>query len=484
MLRAVKAVLPSRGFQRLIMGKVDMTFVVAGSTVVAEGAVARQRLISRTLREREPEDRAWRTFCNLAAFVIPALSWCEISWVGRLFLSDILLIIAFPLALSRAPAVVRSRATYVLFILGLLWLANQVLTDLIRGTSVADFARGWAKIGLTTANILTLSVILNYKRRRFVLYAIGIGVGALIAAWVNPGPWFWTDNWKFGYSTPFCVAIALFATILWSRELRTHALIVILIGACIHAFLGTRALAGVTFVAAGLLFVRARQTGRRPILMRKVVFAVSLLALVSFAFLKMYEVMAKQGLFGELLRAKVEAQTSGDKGMLVGGRGLVFAALVEIAGSPLIGIGSWQEDTEHVMQMAIRLREYGYSMPDHLVKTNSFAASHSHIFGSWVEAGLLGAVFWSTIIWSLVRQLLRVPWRYEPLAPLIVLTGFRLLWDILFSPFAQEARFVVPYSILLVLMTRQFTGSRRPSHKLFVPQSREVSKGSGPRWKA
>jgi hypothetical protein len=402
------------------------------------------------------KSKPWAGVYDIAAFVIPACSWCELSLIGRLLLSDVLLMAAFPFLVASVRKRLRQRTLCILSALMLLWLANQIVTDMIRGTAFEDLARGWAKIALLIVNLMTLSAILANHRKRFVLYAVGVAVGALTATWLNPNQMFLIDKWKFGYCRPVNLAVALLATLLWSRGLRIQALFLMLVGSYVNIVLGYRAMAGVMFVGACLLLVRASRSARKLLSPMRIVWLLAFLGGLGFTFIKSVEVTAKQGWFGDALRVKVEEQTSGDLGLLVGGRGLALAGLIAIANSPFIGIGSWQDGGEYVMEMGKQLQEYGYSFSEQSIMADSRATSHSHILGAWVEAGIWGAIFWAAVTGLVARQLLAVPWRDEPVAPLIVLIGFQLVWDVFFSPFAQEQRFLAPYYILLVLTAKSF----------------------------
>jgi O-antigen ligase len=77
--------------------------------------------------------------------------------------------------------------------------------------------------------------------------------------------------------------------------------------------------------------------------------------------------------------------------------------------------------------------------------------SHSHIFGAWVEAGLLGAVFWGWILYFLIKSLLRLVSTRAAIASLLAFFCFGLVWSILFSPYGAETRFIETYQIASIM---------------------------------
>ncbi len=77
--------------------------------------------------------------------------------------------------------------------------------------------------------------------------------------------------------------------------------------------------------------------------------------------------------------------------------------------------------------------------------------SHSFIFGAWVEAGILGAVFWAYVLWLTGRNLVYLSQMQEVLTPLIAYLSFIMLWDVVFSPFGFSQRLHVPFYIIVVM---------------------------------
>ena len=86
--------------------------------------------------------------------------------------------------------------------------------------------------------------------------------------------------------------------------------------------------------------------------------------------------------------------------------------------------------------------------------------AHSHLLGAWVEAGLMGAVFWAWILSLPVRVLIKPHGMMDYLTPLMAFVAFLLIWDIFFSPYGAELRFLTPYYVV-VMMThlRAYSGN-------------------------
>lgn len=152
-----------------------------------------------------------------------------------------------------------------------------------------------------------------------------------------------------------------------------------------------------------------------------------------------YGSIASQGLLGQKAREKYELQTQGSASILLAGRNESFASTRAIADSPFIGHGSWAEDRYYAMLKIQRLRDRGYEQSG-IVKTN-LIPTHSYLLGSWVEAGISGAIIWifalGVTYWALVCT---VDIR-SPALPFVVFSLVQLLWNIPFSPFGAASRF-------------------------------------------
>jgi hypothetical protein len=162
--------------------------------------------------------------------------------------------------------------------------------------------------------------------------------------------------------------------------------------------------------------------------------------------------------FGEIdLRKKHEEQFETGLGVL-GGRSEFMYSLPAIADSPILGHGSWAKNPKYIQQAQSAgfgdLRREEGSENEFLIPT------HSHVFGAWVEAGLLGALFWLRLWWLAAVSLLGAFKRGDPIWPLTALVASTLLWDLLFSPFGMHRRFVQAFNASVILFS---IGYRRPS---------------------
>src|SRR5207249_4985632 len=99
---------------------------------------------------------------------------------------------------------------------------------------------------------------------------------------------------------------------------------------------------------------------------------------------------------------KYREESAGRFGVLLGGRPELFASSIAIADSPLIGHGSWPKDPKYTNDLLSVLSRNGYQPGGGLLysiqHSDYLIPTHSFLFGAWVEAGLLGAVFWLVVL--------------------------------------------------------------------------------------
>ncbi|MGI9421074.1 MAG: hypothetical protein ACR2RA_24885, partial [Geminicoccaceae bacterium] len=70
----------------------------------------------------------------------------EVPGLGTIYLAELCLIGLLPFLVVLRGRMLQSRALAFILLMGLVYFAAQVLTDVIRETPFADYARGWSRI--------------------------------------------------------------------------------------------------------------------------------------------------------------------------------------------------------------------------------------------------------------------------------------------------------------------------------------------------
>jgi hypothetical protein len=402
------------------------------------------------------------------ALLAPLAIWAEISLVGRLFISELILIGALPFLLLARGRMLAAPLPRTFMLLLFAWLLAQIFSDMVNETPFVDYSRGWSKIVFTATNFMAIYLLVYGDRRRLLLFAGGLAFGGYLSYLLNPSEFAIAQPWKFGVGV---ATTMLFAVVVAWRP-GVHALPLPALGftalGAIGFYVGARSLAGVSIVAA--LYILLQQVlARRGIRstrfspMRSLMLLFFGLAVTSAA-LNLYGMAASQGILGEFAREKFERQSSGVFGVLLGGRAEIFVSTRAIADSPLIGHGSWAKDPQYSVFL-LELEELGYEV-NYLAAESELIPTHSHLFGAWVEAGVVGALFWLWVLFLAFRVLSNLFLVREPVSPLIVFLGFMIIWDILFSPFGAERRIIDPYVVVLLMFAWETLRASVPEEML------------------
>ena len=137
-------------------------------------------------------------FVDMLVFSIPIMRFVEFKMVGRLFLTEIILICLLPILLFNNRTLLTTPLPKMMMLLLSVWLAEQIATDLIRHTPFVDFIRGWAKIAITIINFSAIYILTFGKRIRIVLFTIGLALGGILCYYFNPHIYAADYPWKFG----------------------------------------------------------------------------------------------------------------------------------------------------------------------------------------------------------------------------------------------------------------------------------------------
>ena len=389
-------------------------------------------------------------------FNIPSLLFGEFGGVGRLSLPEVLLVGLIPLLAARKAAGRVDFPRWVI-ILGILWLFGQVLTDAVHGSAFVDYSRGWSKIAFTITNASALFLLLNDNPRRLLLFGLGVAAGLALQYYLNPGLY---DPWKFGLGWP----ITLFSVLLVSHgplfRVRLVAPFVLAILALLTLENGYRSLAGICFIASAYLLLQLLPHSRslwRPLLSFRRLLLVCTFGLAgSVMFIQVYSYSAQAGFLGLDAQRKYEQQASGAWGLILGGRSATLVSTQAILDSPIIGHGSWAKDFYYTDLLAERLARYGYTLrAASVAQEPGLIPTHSYLLGAWVEAGMLGGLFWLAVLLMPAAVLANLYTTRLPLSPLFAFAAFSLTWDILFSPYSAVARLIAPYYVVVLLLAWQ-----------------------------
>jgi len=392
---------------------------------------------------------------RLLAFLIPVLIAIEVPGLGTIYLAELGLIGLLPVLLVLRGRLLQSKALAFILAMGLLYLSAQVLTDIIRETPFGDYARGWSRIIFFLCCFVSAFLLIGHDRTRLLCFAIGLVVGAFLFLLINFP--ITSIGWKFGFAGPITTLVLIsfsLVPVLRSPRSLVGPMVLAALG-IFSAFMDFRSWGGVLLISAAFLSVPAilRMIGLRPkpLSYSRLLMIGTLLLAAGFGALKLYGIAAEAGMLGEKSKAKYETQSAlGDLGVLLGGRSESLVTVQAIQDSPLIGHGSWAKDRYYAELRQLMLYRLGF-LNRFIEPKNDLIPTHSHLLGSWVEAGIAGALFWVGVLALIIAALRRLYASDDPLRPYMVFLMFLFIWDILFSPFGAQRRLTNGFLMVVLL---------------------------------
>lgn len=383
----------------------------------------------------------------LTAFLLGFLNFVKFGLIGSIALNEIMLL---GIAVIYLPRLINTAKLprYRSFLLwGLIYAAGLVFADLYRHTPASDYLRGWARLAFTFLALVGTGSVMFHRPKVLVAFLVGwflAPLGSLLVYGIQ------IDLYKFYLALP--VSGFAFLLVGYTRgNLSLFVRILPVLAGALAFMQNARSLAGITILAYAIYLFKLRRcnegTNRALTWIPNrstIVTGISILALcLGIALFYMYA--APRGILGGTAREKYEMQLDsalGQKFSLLAGRKEILFAWPKIVDSPLVGYGSWARDVVYVHERAAELdlplwRLTIESREEGLIDT------HSHIFSGWVEAGVLGAIFWCMVFWRAAGLLGRndLFQHLGSLTPLFILLIVLFFWDLVFSPFGGERRF-------------------------------------------
>jgi O-antigen ligase len=258
--------------------------------------------------------------------------------------------------------------------------------------------------------------------------------------------------WKYGYGQLATASILLLSAKLNVKSFsRPLGIALPFAAATLSLALNARNLFGITALSAVIgVITTVRRRAPSPVQIGTIGLVCVLLG---FGLISIYSYAAGEGLIGPEAQEKYRHQSSGNLNLLVAGRTESLGSTQAIVDSPILGHGSWARDMTYVQDMLSKLQEAGIeSEGGEGYYGGDVIPTHSHLLGAWVEAGILGAVFWFWALWlaiCAVYAAIRAPFSTTSF---IVFIGLSLVWDIFFSPFAHQRRIITPAWLYLMML--------------------------------
>jgi hypothetical protein len=386
-------------------------------------------------------------FILILCFILPILGSIRATLIGEFSLCEAILVLIFIYNIPKISALWRIPVARRLIVLGFLWFISQVFSDLYRGTPSEDYLRGWSKIACLLFFFSSFFFLIGGNIKRCIAFCLGIVVQPVVYNYVYP------QNLPFyKFVIGFAVAeLAFFMSGGLRLRFGKSVLLIPFAAAILALIFDARSLFGMTIGAIGYALVADFIFGSGRISRAKIFMILLTFFSLSYGVISAYSYFASTGNLSESAVAKYEDQI-GDTGKftLLSGRSELKYSLPKIMSSPIIGWGSWAKDMGYVMEQTASM---GGDAERAARETGGLIPTHSHIFGAWVEAGIVGAFFWLFVLYILLKLLfvrtLAFTGIWKAFFAFILIS---FIWDIVFSPFGGDRRVIDGFYLWVVIL--------------------------------
>lgn len=404
----------------------------------------------------------------IVVFLLFASNGPVISLVGQIRVAEIAILLVTIVNFSKmARSLRKPEITLVAWFM--LSAFSYLLLDAVnQGIEVSTLKRVSTYI-ILGALVLSIKWLIGDSARLLVAALLGFALSFAIVLVFNiqvPSASYHLVPWRLGLGMAATLAVTTLIVIFPRLRILGFSALAFLI--LIHLAQNSRNLAmmtTITLVITAIAYLFGSPIPRRVNLSRYVKYGVVGI-LTIFMFPAISSTLTGMNVLPEEMQQKMESQLSNQFGIVAAARPDVFASIYGITKKPFTGYGSSTVDPEviqfYAAVAAASFRSgadqiYRYILED---EPQNGTPSHSHLFGAWVDAGILAAISWFVVGLLCFRTLVQAASYKNVWTPLVVLIASATLWNILFSP--GPIRLEMALSIVVLLFVgRKMTVERQ-----------------------
>jgi len=403
--------------------------------------------------------------------------------IGYLTMLEAYFLITFPLRMQSVLNAATARGCVSFTVLWIGWVVGAAIADISNDSPFSMAARGFSRAFFLGFLCLCLLPLWSRVPRSFEAFLAGVPIAQVIGLkYFRSGTYTTLDgeidaatlgweNWTNYFVTSIVV---YFLAWQWRRRPWLCVAVAAFFGG-LNLAMGSRSTGATQLLAAAIMpfFIQPsrntefswRRIVRKIGLGRIVAIAVTA-ALAIAAVSETYGHLATSGALGDKAKVKYEKQKDAKGGMLVGGRAEFFIGLAAALDKPILGHGSWPEDTVGYAEKASA--RFGFEIKEdrnHDKRLRKFIKVHSAVMSAWVDHGILAAVFWVYIFSLVIRNVPRSVTYMPEYSGVIVFNAVAFLWAFFFSPIQQRSYNAIVLVPLLIIQMRHIqTIVRQRSH--------------------
>lgn len=376
-------------------------------------------------------------------FIVGLFSMIKFRLLGTFALSELMIFTTYLFIGFRTKFTDNKRMNY-LFVFAILWCIGVFISDRINDINLVDSLKGSFNVIFIIILIPFVYWALEDKPQRMILFWIGNGLSSIFAFYfqrIDSYNEIDANIWKVYAFYPAAIALS---GLLYYKGRNVIACLLIEIFAFWSLFNMSRNIfLSMTCAVSLILFIdwiKQNSFNRITMYKRKSLSLLIVFGIALIGILYTYEYLARNRILGEPAYQKYIMQKYSKEG-LASGRSDAFQSLFLISKNPIIGYGSYAKDKNEL----IRQFDKGTNRD-----RNDLLPGHSYILGAWVYSGILGALFWAYILYLIFIFIKDKILLDDKLVGINALLTFQMLWNILFSPFANRLNFLFFITLIVI----------------------------------
>lgn len=333
-----------------------------------------------------------------------------------------------------------------------LWFFAQLISDISNSTDLLKSVKGTLVPIFIGIIFLGLNSLFNQRLQFLPVFFVGLVLGILINKYLLANSFLMLNPWKWGWG--LCFSFIFFAYIDFFKVRKSQILAIsgVSLLVCISFLNSSRSIALIVLISFLLVslsrsivktsifqYLSSRPMGHAQLFFVFIACAYSFDSLFSiiFTYQPILEMLPPE----DALKYQIQAQSKW--GVLLGGRSESIISLQAFGDSPILGHGSWAENRNYVLQYLRLIDLAGSSqMSFEVMKENIHSyliPTHSYLMGALVWGGIFSGLYWIYILRTIFKGFLD---SMVIQSPLLVFSSVFLIWNILFSPFGADARWL------------------------------------------
>lgn len=429
-------------------------------------------------RKSQLSQRLWANWCGLGV-----ASGLFVKIIGYLTMLEAYFLITFPLRMQSVLNAAFARGCVTFTVLWIGWVVGAAIADIANDSPFSLAARGFSRAFFLGFLCLCLVPLWARMPRSFEAFLAGVPVAHVIGLkYFRSGTYTTLDGeidastlgWE-NWTNYFVTSIVVYIIASQWRKRPWQCVAIAGLSGGVNLAMGSRSAGATQLLAAAVMpfFIQPSRNADlswrrivRKLGMGRLVAIVVVAVIATAAVSETYGYLATSGRLGEKAKVKYEKQKNAKGGMLVGGRSEFFIGLAAALDKPLLGHGSWPEDTVGYAEKASA--RFGVEIKEdrnHDKRLRKFIKVHSAVMSAWVDHGILAAMFWVYIFILVLRNVPRAVTYMPEYAGVIVFNAVAFLWAFFFSPIQQRSYNAIVFVPLLIIQMRHMQAAvERRSH--------------------